>query len=92
MSLAVAVGGGSADASGHNEKSCVEAGGVWESVRGEKSCTFTEVEEGKNPKFQCTTTEETKGRGNLGNKTEGPFVDETEENTGSGKCPPGQYK
>jgi hypothetical protein len=85
------IGTVSAGASQHNEKACTDAGGVWTNDQGFKTCTFTEIEEGKNDNFQCTTTDETGGQGNIGNKTQGPFIDETEENTGSGKCPPGQY-
>ena len=88
--MVLAVGSGSAIASQHNQKSCEEAGGIWTNVQGLKNCEFTTTETGKNDNFECTTTEETLGRGNLGNKTQGPF--EEEENTGSGKCPPGQYK
>ena len=82
----------SAGATEHNQQSCEAAGGTWSSDRGIKTCTIVEVDEGKNPRFACTTTEEISGRGNLGNKSEGPFIDEEEEGTGSGKCPPGQYK
>ena len=46
---------------------------------------------GRTPRFECTTTEETSGRGNLDNKTVGPFIEDP-QGTGSGKCPPGQYK
>ena len=84
--------GPSAGGSDHNQQSCEAAGGTWASVRGIKTCTLVEVDEGKNPRFECTTTEETSGRGNLDNKTVGPFIDEEEQGTGSGKCPPGQYK
>jgi len=85
-------GGASAGATDHNQQACEDAGGIWSSDRGVKTCIIEEVDEGKNPRFECTTTEETSGRGNLGNKTEGPIVDEEEQGTGSGKCPPGQYK
>lgn len=85
MAVSLGIGGATAGASEHNQKSCEAAGGVWTNDQGTKSCTF--VEEGKNPRFQCTT--ETQGQGNLGNKTQGPT--EEEQNTGSGKCPPGQY-
>jgi len=87
----IGAGAASAGASDHNQQSCEAAGGTWSSERGVKTCLLVEVDEGKNPRFECTTTEETSGRGNLGNKTEGPFVDEEEQGTGSGKCPPGQY-
>ena len=90
--MVLAVGSVSAGASQHNQQSCEAAGGVWTNDQGFKTCTFVEIETGKNDNFECTTTEETAGRGNLGNKTEGPFTDETEQNTGSGKCPPGQYR
>lgn len=90
--MVLAFGGGSAAATGHNQKSCEDSGGVWTTpAPGQKLCTFTETETGKNDNFQCTTTDETGGHGNLGNRTDGPFTDEAEENTGSGKCPPGQY-
>lgn len=89
--VAMAVGSGSAFASQHNQQACEEAGGTWVSDQGFKTCTFETTETGKNENFQCTTEEETGGRGNIGNKTEGPFTEEEEENTGSGKCPPGQY-
>ena len=85
------IGGASmAGADGHNQRSCEANGGVWASVQGQKSCTFTTVEDGKNDNFTCTTEEVDGGRSNLGNR---PTSDssETEENTGSGKCPPGQY-
>ena len=90
--IVLAVGGGSAAATEHNQRSCEAAGGEWSTpAPGQKLCTFTETETGKNDNFECTTTDETGGHGHLGNRTEGPFTDETEENTGSGKCPPGQY-
>ena len=86
--MVLAVGSGSAVASGHNQKACESTTppGVWVNDQGMKTCIREET--GKNDNFQCT--EETAGQGNLGNKTQGPF--EEEENTGSGKCPPGQYK
>lgn len=91
--MAVSLGIGGASAAGadqHNQRSCEASGGTWSSVQGQKSCTFTTTETGKNTNFSCTTTDIDSGRGNLGNR---PSSDssETEENTGSGKCPPGQY-
>lgn len=88
--LVMAVGSGSAVAD-HNQRSCEAEGGTWTSDQGFKTCTFVTEEEGKNDNFQCTTTDPLSGRGNLGNKTEDPPATEEEENTGSGKCPPGQY-
>jgi hypothetical protein len=93
MTMLMALVVGPAAASEHNQKSCEEAGGTWESYRGDKTCTFETTEEGKNTKFECTTTEEYGGKGNLKNQ---PTYDENEEATspqpGSGKCPPGQFK
>jgi hypothetical protein len=69
-----------------SEQQCTEAGGTFDRTQGQVSCTFTE--EGKNPKF--TREQQTTGQGNIGNKTVvGP---EECGGTGSGKCPPGQFK
>jgi uncharacterized protein (DUF2147 family) len=86
LAATLGIGGASmAGADGHNERSCEANGGTWTNDQGTKTCAI--AEEGKNDRFECTTTES--GQGNLGNKP-GPTT-ETEEGTGSGKCPPGQY-
>lgn len=93
MALLLSVGATSAFADGHNQKSCEAAGGEWTSERGSKTCTFVTEEEGKNDKFECTTTEEDGGQGNLKNKSTSESTEEsTSDQPGSGKCPSGQFK
>jgi hypothetical protein len=86
MAASLGIGGASmAGADGHNQKSCEAGGGIWTNNQGTKACETSE--EGKNDRFECTTTES--GQGNLGNKP-GPTT-EIDEGTGGGNCPPGQY-
>ena len=88
----MAVGAGAASAGEHNQKSCEADGGTWTNDQGTKNCDKSETDVGKNEKFECTTTSETSGQGNLGNKTGGPTEETSGEPTGSGNCPPGQHK
>ncbi len=68
-----------------SQEQCEAQGGTFTREQGQVECVI--VEEGKNPKF--TEEQTTTGQGNIANKQE----QQTEcEGTGSGKCPPGQFK
>jgi hypothetical protein len=60
--------------------------------RGQVSCTTTEPVEGKNPKFDATTTTTTTGQGNDSNKPakQDPTTKCNDSNPGS-SCPGGQF-
>jgi hypothetical protein len=85
LGAGVLVGTNDASAQSPSQRECEAAGGTFSRDRGEVSCVVTE--EGKNDRFEREET--TTGRGNINNKTE-----QTEEctGTGSGKCPPGQFR
>ncbi len=85
VTLLVAMSAVPAFAVSPSQEGCEAQGGTFTRERGEVQCV--NVEEGKNPKF--TETETTTGQGNIENKQE---QDTACEPTGSGKCPPGQFR
>ena len=70
-----------------SERQCEASGGTFNRDGGQVSCTTTDF--GKNTKFTDTTTQESNGT--LQND---PQYSESQAcgGTGSGKCPPGQFK
>jgi hypothetical protein len=89
VAVGLTVGSGSAVAQdAFNKNTCEQAGGTWTSNGSTKTCVFPE-EEGKNDNFQCQETV-TGGPGNLKPQKDTEET-ETTDDTGSGKCPPGQF-
>jgi hypothetical protein len=68
-----------------SQRECELSGGTFDRTNGQVSCEKEEI--GKNDRFQCEQT--TTGQGNINNKTQ--KGEETTDDTGSGKCPPGQF-
>jgi hypothetical protein len=88
--LAFALGGsalvGTSTASAiSSERECEAAGGTFSRDGGQVTCVY--VEEGRTDRFNKVVI--VSGQGNLDNKTE---QDEYCTGTGSGKCPPGQFR
>ena len=79
-----------------SQQACEDAGGTFTRTQGEVTCVITTVDEGKphpQDKFEEETTTTEKSRGTLKNEPQEVIVPDTStcSDTGSGKCPPGQF-
>jgi hypothetical protein len=72
-----------------NKSTCEAVGGTWISEGSFKECQLPEETSDKNEKFQCQETI-SGGPGNLKPQKDTETVEMTDD-TGSGKCPPGQF-
>jgi hypothetical protein len=90
VAVGLTVGTGSAVAQdAFNKSTCEAAGGDWISSGSTKTCALPEEQSTKNERFGCQETE-TGGPGNLKPQKD-TVTEETTDDTGSGKCPPGQF-
>ena len=79
-----------------SQQECEAQGGTFSRIQGEVQCVIVTVDPGKlhpQDKFEQEITETERSRGTLKNVPQEEIVPTTTEctDTGSGKCPPGQF-
>ena len=93
MVVALSITAPMAFAASPSQTECEAAGGTFTRSGGEVQCVVVTVDEGKphpQDKFEEETTTTTTGQGNISNKQQRQQESECTD-TGSGKCPPGQF-